>query len=157
MRIRYAVAALFLVASLVFPAFSEDITPSLSGTISFGDSSNEVVSARATYWFEKAVSISLYSTEKPFGKAFARIMIEFDENRTDCNKMSVTYAYGSGKNMNKQYSETGTAENGKLKEMLLSFKLENNMISFHTKSSELAGSNDTQAQWDIKIENLPVK
>ena len=152
MKTGYAAAVLVLAFFLVFPAFGQETPPALSGTLRCVDASYDVTSARATYWFDEGVSISVFSNPKGLGKAFARIMLEMDKNRSRVGGMRLTCTSKNG-----THAVTAKADDGGLEKMLVSWKLENNILSLHTRGKDPSGAGSPQAEWDLKIDGLPVK
>ncbi len=152
MKLRYAIIFSILACVLVFPTFSQETAPLLNGRIDCGSALNDVVSARATYWFDKGVSISLFSTEKPLGRAFARIMLEMDKDRTEVTEIRLTYVCDD-----KMERLTAKKDDGKLDKILSSWKLENDTISLQTAGNAPSEKSGVQAEWDIRIKGLPVK
>jgi hypothetical protein len=75
-----------------------------------------------------------------------------DKNRSRVGGMRLTCASENG-----IHAVTAKADNGDLKKMLVSWNLENNTLSLHTRGKDPSDAGSPQAEWDIKIDGLPVK
>ena len=137
---------------LASPALSGDIAPLLQGKVSCGGEVNEPASARAMYWFDKGVSISLFSAPKPLGTSFIRIMLELADNKTKISEMRLTFACND-----QAYSVTATPDNGLLGQMLVSWRLENDAVSLNTRGEYTPEAGQTGIEWDLTLTNLKLK